>query len=64
VLSQAQKCFTFVIKALEADTLQGQTAVRIVEAANTMCQLAGLDYQQLLAGMPLETQQTVRAFFG
>jgi hypothetical protein len=64
VLSQAAKCFTFVVKALEADTLQGQIASRIVGAANTMCQMAGLDGTQLLAGMSPETQQTVRAFFG
>jgi importin-5 len=64
VLSQAAKCFTFVIKALEADTLQGQTATRIVAAAKNLCQLAGLDGNQLLLGMSPETQQTVRAFFG
>jgi hypothetical protein len=64
VLSQAAKCFTFVVKALEADTLQGQTATRIVGAANTMCQMAGLDGNQLLASMSPETQQTVRQFFG
>lgn len=64
VLSQAAKCFTAVVKALENDTLQGQTATKIVGAAKTLCQLAGLDAAQLVAGMSPETQQTVRSFFG
>jgi urease accessory protein UreF len=64
VLAQAAKCFTAIVKALEAETLQGQTATRIVGAAKQLLQLAGLDGAQLLASMPPETQQTVRAFFG
>jgi len=64
VLAQAAKCFTFVIKALENETLQGQTATRIVSAANNLCQLAGLDGNQLLASMSPETQQIVKNFFG
>lgn len=64
VLNKAQKCFTDVVKALEAETLQGQTATRIVDAAKALVQVAGLDTNQLLAGMAPETQQTVRAFFG
>jgi len=64
VIAQAAKCFTFVAQALEAETLQGQTATRIVGAAKQLVQIAGLDANQLLQTMPPETQQTVRAFFG
>lgn len=64
VLSQAAKCFGAVVKALENDTLQGQTATKIVGAAKALCQMAGLDAAQLVAGMSPETQQTVRSFFG
>lgn len=63
-MSQAARCFTFVAQALEAETLQGNLAQRIVEAARKLVQMAGLDANQLLAGLPPETQATVRAFFG
>ena len=63
-MQQAARCFTFVAQALEAETLQRQTAQRIVGAAKTLVQAANLDANQLLAGMSPETQQTVRAFFG
>ena len=64
VITQAAKCFTFVVQALEAETLQGQTATRIVGAAKQLVQTANLDANQLLQTMSPETQQTVRAFFG
>lgn len=54
----------FIAQALEAETLQGQTARRIVGAAKQLVAFAGLNAEQLLAGMSPETQQTVRAFFG
>lgn len=63
-MQQAGRCFTFIAQALEAETLQGQTAQRIVVAAKQLITTAGLDANQLLAGMSPETQQTVRAFFG
>lgn len=63
-MSQAAKCFTLIAQALEAETLQGQTATRIVAAAKQLVQNAGLDANQLLASLPTETQTTVRAFFG
>jgi len=64
VMQQAAKCFNFIAQALEAETLRGATATRIVGAAKTLVQTAGLDANQLLANMSPETQQIVRAFFG
>lgn len=64
VLAKASQCFTYIAQALEAETLQGQMAQRIVGAARKLVQMAGLDANQLLATLPPETQQTVRAFFG
>lgn len=64
MLNQAAKCFIDVVKALEAETLQGQTATRIVGAAKDLVQATGLNANQLLAGQSAETQQTVRAYFG
>ena len=64
VLQQAARCFNFIAQALEAETLQGQTAQRVVASAKTLIATAQLDANQLLAGMSPETQHTVRAFFG
>nr|POE64848.1 importin subunit beta-3 [Quercus suber] len=64
VMSQAQRCFMFVAQALEAETLQGNMAQRIVGAARKLVTTAGLDANQLLASMSPETQRTVQAFFG
>jgi hypothetical protein len=56
--------FVFIAQALEAETLQGQTAARIVEAAKVLLQVASLDPAVVLQSLPIETQATVRAFFG
>ena len=64
VMSKAAQCFTFIAQALEAETLQGQMAQRIVGAGRKLIATAGLDANQLLGNLPPETQQTVRAFFG
>lgn len=63
VISQPAKVFTVIIQALEAETLQGQTADRIVEAAKRLVQLTNLDINQLASNMTSEMQQTVRAYF-
>lgn len=64
MLAKASQCFTYIAQALEAETLQGQTAQRAVASAGKLVQIAGLDANQLLAGLPPDTQKTVRAFFG
>lgn len=64
IMPQAAKCFTTIAQALEAETLQGQTAQRIVAAAKVLITSAGLDADQLLATLPPETQQTLRTLFG
>ena len=61
---QAPKVFVFIAQALEAETIQTQTAGRVVAAAKTLLGNAGLDPAQVLSQLPPETQQTVRAFFG
>jgi hypothetical protein len=63
VISQAPKMFTHIVQALEAETLQGQTLERVVTSAKQLLTIAGVDANQLLASMPPETQQTVRAYF-
>lgn len=63
-MAKASKCFIHVAQALEAETLQGNTAQRAVAATRKLVETAGLDANQLLSSLPPETQQTVRAFFG
>jgi len=64
VMSKAQQCFTHIAQALEAETLQGSIAQRIVESGKKLMATAGLAPEQILNGLPPETQQTVRAYFG
>jgi hypothetical protein len=63
VHAKATQCFNHIAHALEAETLQGNMAQRIVDAARKLVQNAGLDAQQLLQGLSPDTQTTVRAFF-
>jgi len=63
-MQNAGRCFTYIAQALEAETLQGQTATRLVDASKRLISMAGLDAQQLLAGLDGNTQNTVRALFG
>jgi importin-5 len=63
VLSQPQKIFVFVVQALEAETLQGQIATKVISSAKGLLQVTGQDPSALLAQMSLETQQVVQAFF-
>ncbi|TAQ88236.1 hypothetical protein B7494_g3439 [Chlorociboria aeruginascens] len=63
-VAQASKVFFSIVQALEAETIQGQIATKIVAAAKLLLGIAGLDPAQLLQQMSPETQQTVRAYFG
>ncbi|KAI9844905.1 MAG: hypothetical protein M1837_005191 [Sclerophora amabilis] len=64
IMAQAPKCFVFIAQALEAETLQGQTAQRVVAAAKQLLGNAGVDPAQILPTLNAETQQTVRMYFG
>ncbi|TKX21052.1 importin subunit beta-3 [Elsinoe australis] len=64
VMQNAAKCFKFIAEALEAETLQGQTAQRIVESSKRMIAAAQLDAGSLLGGLSPEAQKTVQAYFG
>lgn len=62
--AKAAQCFTYIAQALEAETLQGNMAQRIVASARKLVQSTGIDADQLLGTLAPETQATVRAFFG
>ncbi|ROT37895.1 importin subunit beta-3 [Sodiomyces alkalinus F11] len=63
VLGQAGKMFVFIAQALEADSLQGQTANRVVAAAKTLLSTAGVDPAPLLQQFSPAGQQRVAAYF-
>ena len=63
VTSQPAKVFKFMAEALEAETIQGQTANRVVEAGKKLVMSTGVDAAQLLASLPPETQKIVTAYF-
>lgn len=61
--AQAQKIFTAIALALEAETIQGHNANRVVEAAKRLIQQTGVDAAQLFQNLGPETQKAVRAWF-
>ncbi|KAF2175554.1 ARM repeat-containing protein [Zopfia rhizophila CBS 207.26] len=63
VMAQPAKCFQYVAQALEAETLQGQTAARVVNATKQLVQAANINLAQVAATLTPEQQQTVQAYF-
>ena len=63
VISVADKAFVAIALALEAETIQGQTARRAAAAAKQVVQSAGIDAAQILGTLNPETQQTIRNYF-
>lgn len=55
--------FGFIVQALEAATLQGQTAVRVADSAKRLVAATGLNGEQILAGVSPDSQERVRKFF-
>jgi hypothetical protein len=53
----------FIAQALEAETLQGQIATRVVAAAKTLLTVTGRDPTQIMNQLSPDTQKTVMAFF-
>ncbi|RJE26313.1 Importin beta-3 subunit [Aspergillus sclerotialis] len=63
VISNADKVFGYIVQALEAETLQGQTAGRVVNSAKQLVAATGLNADQILAGVSPENQAAVRSYF-
>ncbi len=51
------------MQALDAATLQGQTAARVADSAKRLVAATGLNAEQILAGVSPENQERVRKFF-
>ncbi|KAF2278420.1 ARM repeat-containing protein [Westerdykella ornata] len=63
VHSNPVKAFHYVVQALEAETLQGQTATRVVASVKNLIQATGVNVQQAVAGLTPEQQGIVQAYF-
>jgi hypothetical protein len=63
VMSNAGQVFGYIVQALDAETLQGQTAGRVANSAKALVQATGLNAEQILAGVSPENQAAVRSYF-
>ncbi|KAL4930686.1 nuclear import receptor PSE1 [Aspergillus undulatus] len=63
VMSNAAQVFGYIVQALDAETLQGQTAGRVANSAKALAQSTGLNADQILAGVSPENQAAVRSYF-
>jgi importin-5 len=63
VIGAASNVFLAIALALEAETLQGDTAQRVAAAAKLLVQIAGIDVHRILATLSPEAQQTIRSYF-
>lgn len=59
-MSQAPQVFDSVLQALEAETIQGHTAERVVTATRGLLNLVGISPVQILASMPVERHNAAR----
>jgi len=62
-MSNASHAFLSICKALEAETLQGQVAQRMVLMAKALVQGAGVNANAMLGQLTPEGQATIRAYF-
>lgn len=63
VLSNAEKVFGYIVQALDAETLQGNTANKVVEAAKKLVAATGINADQVLASVNPDNQVAVRSYF-
>lgn len=63
VFNNAAKAFTFVVQALEAETLQGATAARVASSAKQLATAAAVNVDQIFANVNPKYQMAVRSFF-
>ena len=63
--ASASKLFTFIVQALEAETLSGNTANRVAQSAKSLVQKTGIDAEGLIRGMNLneESMRSIQSYF-
>lgn len=63
MFSNAAKVFGYIVQALDAETLQGQTAQRVANSAKQLVAATGVNAEQILAGVNPDNQAAVRSYF-
>ncbi|KAJ6044488.1 hypothetical protein N7499_006989 [Penicillium canescens] len=63
VFAKADRVFGFIVQALQASTLQGQTAQRVATSAKQLVAATGANADQILASVDPASQERVRKFF-
>lgn len=63
VQAKAQQVFHHIVLALEAETIQGQTAKKVAESAKHLVAQTGINADQILQSLTPDGQATVRSFF-
>ena len=63
VRNKAQQVFLHVCLALEAETIQGQTAKKVADSAKNLATATGINADQILASLSPDGQNTVKSFF-
>ncbi|KAK5104604.1 importin subunit beta-3 [Lithohypha guttulata] len=63
VRNKAQQVFHAICLALEAETIQGQTAQKVASSAKVLATTSGVDANQILSSLSPEGQATVQSFF-
>ncbi|KAH7327822.1 armadillo-type protein [Stachybotrys elegans] len=63
VMNQASQLFVHIAQALEAETLQGQTASRVAASTKSMLAAANVDPTPLLQQFSPEAQRTIMGYF-
>lgn len=63
VLSSPDKVFMYILQALEAETLQGATATKVVASAKQLVAATGINADQIFGSLNPDTQMSVRRYF-
>ena len=62
-MAAASQIFVYICQALEAETLQAQTALRAAASAKQLVQNAGINADEILASQTVELQRVAKAYF-
>lgn len=63
MFSNAAEVFGHIVQALDAETLQGQTAHRVANAAKQLVTATGVNPEEIFAGVSPDNQAAVRSYF-
>jgi hypothetical protein len=59
----APQVFDYVVQAIDAETIQGQMADRVVNATKSLLEMTGLNVQQIATQMPAARLPVIQRYF-